>query len=448
MFSFSDFFNYLTSSDSDGFALKSLLSLPESHIYHFTASGDILELSFTDARFREYVLSGFSLVRRGNSIHWFIVAGELLSEEQWRLRSLDSMSIDLENVSASKRAFLSKLVEDRGGTSGTPLLLEGTETAVKTILAGEIDARTGRHVGRSIFVESENAYSVFCDDPEVLCTVSNSVDKNKLMDDLIERLEEAAALFSIVEGLLQLPTYFGSRVTIGRDIVGSKSVPRGLKGRGGQGINSKFSVVESVSVTVGSDAPTIRKITLPQYSIETEGHWRRLSYNESGKDREGNSILGKTWVNRSNPWRAMQGRDNIIYVKDSLAVAKERVFELYRKVEKLKVLNETGTEQGMGNLYVLRCTLMKEEVYKVGWTSGNVEDRAKELSSATGVPLAFVVVESWSHIKAEALETEVHAILSPYRLNTQREFFQLEFRAMKRIIEQTIERLKTAESHA
>jgi len=445
LFSSSDFFDYLTSSDSNNFELKSLLSLPEAEIFHFTASGDILELSFSDARFREYVLSGYSMVRRGNSIHWCVIAGELLSEEEWEIRPSDAKMIDIKDISASKRAFLKKCIEEQENTTGAPMLLEGTERAIRTVLSGEIDAATGRHIGRSIFVESENSYEVYCDDPEILVEIPDSPKKINTIEKAMNRLGEAGALWNIAEGLLQLPAYFESRVTIAKDIAGSGSIPRGLKGKGGRGIKANYQVVESVSVTEDGKAPIVRRIELPQYSTETEGHWRRLKYGESGKDRIGNPIIGKTWVNKSSPWRANEDRQSIVFVKDSLAVAKARVDELYQNAEKIDEVDEKEADGALGELYILRCTLMQEEVYKVGWTSGAAKDRAKQLSSATGVPLAFVVVESWSHADAEVLETEVHAILSPYRLNTQREFFQLEFKALRRLIETTIDRLKSAE---
>jgi hypothetical protein len=93
-----------------------------------------------------------------------------------------------------------------------------------------------------------------------------------------------------------------------------------------------------------------------------------------------------------------------------------------------------------GILYVLRCTIMKEEVYKVGWTSGSAEARAEQISSATGVPTSFVVVDAWEHQDAEALEKNVHMMLDPYRLNDRREFFQANYHTIKKIIEAEIQR--------
>ncbi len=61
---------------------------------------------------------------------------------------------------------------------------------------------------------------------------------------------------------------------------------------------------------------------------------------------------------------------------------------------------------------------MDAEHYKVGWTTGTAEERAEQLSSATGVTLSFVVVEQWQNAQADVLEKRVHAMLAPYRVKT------------------------------
>lgn len=85
---------------------------------------------------------------------------------------------------------------------------------------------------------------------------------------------------------------------------------------------------------------------------------------------------------------------------------------------------------------------MKDEVYKVGWTSGTAEERARVLSAATGVPSSFVVVDSWPHENAEALEKNVHAILDPYRISERREFFQADYTKISELIETEIRRIQ------
>ena len=93
-----------------------------------------------------------------------------------------------------------------------------------------------------------------------------------------------------------------------------------------------------------------------------------------------------------------------------------------------------------GVLYVLRCMAMKEEIYKVGWTSGSAQERADQLSAVTGIPISFVVVSSWQHKDAEKLGKDTHAMLAPYRIAPNREFFQVSYDVLSKIISDVIER--------
>jgi hypothetical protein len=77
-----------------------------------------------------------------------------------------------------------------------------------------------------------------------------------------------------------------------------------------------------------------------------------------------------------------------------------------------------------GILYVLTNPFIPGLV-KIGCTTGKVEDRIKELSAATGVPVAF-----YCHFAAEVnematKERTLHQLFSDKRVNPKREFFQV-----------------------
>jgi hypothetical protein len=63
---------------------------------------------------------------------------------------------------------------------------------------------------------------------------------------------------------------------------------------------------------------------------------------------------------------------------------------------------------------------------KIGSTTKAPEDRAKVLSKGTGVPQEFEVIWVYTCFKAEKIEREVHKKLRKYRINNQREFFQID----------------------
>ena len=79
-------------------------------------------------------------------------------------------------------------------------------------------------------------------------------------------------------------------------------------------------------------------------------------------------------------------------------------------------------------------------ILKIGYTSTPPEKRAKQISSATGVVLPYKVEYAFHCWNGEKLEGEVHKYLDSYRVNNQREFFQVGFDQVKSIIEEIGER--------
>ncbi|MBI0277114.1 GIY-YIG nuclease family protein [Hafnia alvei] len=76
-----------------------------------------------------------------------------------------------------------------------------------------------------------------------------------------------------------------------------------------------------------------------------------------------------------------------------------------------------------GWVYILSNECMPG-IYKIGMTNNHPSVRAKELSSATGVPVPFKVEAMFHCDNAAYSETEIHASLSDCRINESREFFQ------------------------
>ena len=79
-------------------------------------------------------------------------------------------------------------------------------------------------------------------------------------------------------------------------------------------------------------------------------------------------------------------------------------------------------------------------IFKIGYTSATPEERAQPISSATAVVLPYKVEYAFHCWNGEKLEHEIHKYLDSYRVNNQREFFQVEFDQAKSIIERIGER--------
>ncbi|MEM8184028.1 GIY-YIG nuclease family protein [Morganella morganii subsp. sibonii] len=76
-----------------------------------------------------------------------------------------------------------------------------------------------------------------------------------------------------------------------------------------------------------------------------------------------------------------------------------------------------------GWVYVLSNEFMPG-IYKVGMTTTSPEIRAKELSSATGVPAKFKIEESYYSNDPLGDERLIHQYLADCRVNESREFFK------------------------
>tara|TARA_R110000803_G_scaffold22161_1_gene55252 strand:+ start:439 stop:906 length:468 start_codon:yes stop_codon:yes gene_type:complete len=74
--------------------------------------------------------------------------------------------------------------------------------------------------------------------------------------------------------------------------------------------------------------------------------------------------------------------------------------------------------------------------YKIGYTKKNPEERAKQISNATGVIVPMKVEWAFHCYNGYGLEQEVHNKLDEYRINSQREFFQLSLEEAKSTIKE------------
>lgn len=89
-------------------------------------------------------------------------------------------------------------------------------------------------------------------------------------------------------------------------------------------------------------------------------------------------------------------------------------------VEHMELPERFRTE---GWIYVLSNEYMPG-IYKVGMTTVSPENRAKELSSATGVPDKFKIEAAFFSDNPSSDEYDIHECLKEYRINESREFFK------------------------
>ena len=97
--------------------------------------------------------------------------------------------------------------------------------------------------------------------------------------------------------------------------------------------------------------------------------------------------------------------------------------------------NSTVNIQGNYNsiVYILSSP-SQPNLVKIGFTDRNAEDRAKEISRATGVALPFKVQWVFHCYNGKELEGRVHRHLKEYRVNKDREFFNISVKEAIKVI--------------
>jgi len=121
--------------------------------------------------------------------------------------------------------------------------------------------------------------------------------------------------------------------------------------------------------------------------------------------------------------------------------------ELGREIEKYteekerlaaRIRERTSQLQRIGSIYILINPSLQKDYLKIGKTSRIAEERAHELSSATGVPTPFHVAYEARVSDCDRAERAIHKSLENYRVVGQREFFQLPLKVAIEIVSEVI----------
>ena len=88
--------------------------------------------------------------------------------------------------------------------------------------------------------------------------------------------------------------------------------------------------------------------------------------------------------------------------------------------------SDGDNSEAVGKIYIL-STRESKDILKIGYTNRTVEERVREINSATGVLIPYGVRAMWIVKSAKEVETELHNLLAPFRVRQDREFFQMDY---------------------
>lgn len=393
--------------------------MEEGIIYSYDIVGDTGE--YTISTEGSYLaIAGISLVRHENELSVILLAGE-----KPPYPTDDAITaISLPEGVGSSKGHESVLpdqelsIEDR--------YMEGMLGFSKVILLTRLDLNNSKHDVRYINLDVGGSYNVYTDDIEVLVSSGNERKPQKaLIEYSLNGLKRYNQLFSALTSLIYLPVMF---VAERARVVDSKFVTE-------LGISTQNFHIRKAAKEFGRKALTIhrtvrcltsantnnlvlsgrRVIDSPDFKYESTGYWKPIGPNEIGEDKQGNSIVGKTWVERVESYSVQNAESFVI-----------------RNSPRMHLGNDPGV------IYIMRSSAHSNDVYKVGLTRRSTQERAAELGSSTGVPLPFEVLASWDVADCGAVEKRVHSQLKPFRISKRREFFLASLSTIVASVEQAI----------
>ena len=370
--------------------------LPEGIIYsyHMVAPLEDFKIVTLDS---ELAISGACFVRHEGELTAMLVLGEYPpyptdSDAAAHLAGIDELEIPpgKENIHPDKHYKISnRYLDEMPGFS-------------KVIAMARFDLASHQYCVRDVHLDIGPSFLIVTDDPTGIRSV-------KVVEEMRKQLERYNPVFSALAAMMYLPAFFISeqpRVIESKFATqlqlrrGAKDVRKAAKHLGPElPFFRKIRCFAKDSIDVNSARYTV---TPPPLAFATSGFFKPLPSGLIGRDKDGNPVVGRTWVERTDTWTA-ESLDTFLVHRDEL--------------------NARGPDPG--TIYVMRSGYHSTDVYKIGLTRRAPTERAGDLSSATGVPSAFEVLATWRTGDVAAVEREVHKKLRRYRVNNRREFFCL-----------------------
>lgn len=411
-----DYFDWYTIEQKIPEDPKILLDvMKEGQIYSFDLAGDTGEYTISTAG-SNLAIAGVSLIRHRTELSVILLAGENPpnpkdSELPNHFKEYSPVK-GRENISPAPDLS----IEDR--------YLEGMPGFSKVIVLARFDLQTQKYDVKSVNIDIGFSFIVHTDDNESVKTLPE-IDKNNILGKSTNQISRYGQLFSALSSLIYLPVIF---IAEHHRVVESKFVTdlyinkqkHHIKKATKEFKNDTYCLHRVVKCLSSPDtANLIRKekqvIDPPDFSFESSGFWKPLEPNTIGTDKDGNPIVGKTWVER--------------YESYSTCSPESFIIQNVRHIPK-------GDDPGV--VYIIRSASHGNDIYKVGLTRRSAEKRAQEISSSTGVPLPFGVLATWEVGDCGKIEKETHILLKQYRVNKKREFFRASLSTIIAAIEQTI----------
>jgi hypothetical protein len=462
LINFTDFLDYITSPDSPPLDIGVSSNLTQNHIVNVNSLDVPGEFLLETDNGHGFSILGASYIRRGDEISMLMVIGEQMPETE--IEKLRQTATE-PSLIASNKPDLSPADDSKAGI----VFIDEEKRLVRDIALCRFNIKEKRLDARCILQDMGSKYILTMDVPEVFqCTA----DRDTKIETMTKKLDKVGVVWELAKILLLLPAYLDARVTFKR--TEQRRTKFGLHVQ--NSLKYKRSVADALPESkvvfrrisaIRIETPrslqylTGRSFTPPKFQVQVAGFWRIFSDSTKlGHDEHGNPIVGKTWVQghfRHKDKPEAPG-SKVVYIKSSLSVALRKV-EQYRATiayseQAAKPIEKQATRTPSGEtdlptipkceefagayLYVMRCPAHGRDIYKVGYTDRDPEQRARELSNKTGTPTPFLVVQAWAVSNGRLAERAAHQALDRCRVDSNREFFQAMYSTLRQVLEAAI----------
>nr|WP_319571258.1 GIY-YIG nuclease family protein [uncultured Draconibacterium sp.] len=399
LFSLFDFFDFVTSKNCSNSLDYFIENTEDELIYTYNIINNVKELTFSTSDSKEYAIGGVSFVKREGEVIMLLVAGELGDVKEFSKQIPDYDQGD------KTKSYL-KPADDREKEA---VKLFDQDDIWKVNIYVRIDLENKTIDSRYIQKDTGVAYSTITDDYGMLM---RSISDEKALEQVIKRqAEEIATYESIFEAAyscLYLPEYFDyydEHVLPEEHPTNlyDKTLRKPLSNKVPKFHPKYFFKTKDVWVLDRNIDPVSGKTKLSktELKIEKDGYWKPLEHGKIGTDKNGKEIHGRTWVEKTLSWQelSVSGNDVEITIPENVSI-------------------------NNGYIYLLRNPAHELDLFKIGLTTKQVEERAKQLSG-TPSPDKFVIINRWFVKDCVLAEKLIHEKLAPYRLNPRREFFKI-----------------------
>lgn len=457
LISYADFLDYITTPGAPPLDIGATAALPPNLIVNVNSLDEPGELMLEADNGHAFSISGASYIRRGDEVVMLIVAGEKLPPDD--LKELAEAA--KETITPPKHKSDLDLSDK---TRRQIVFIDDAKELVRVIALCRFNLKEQLITARLLLRDLGNGYAALTDIAGVLSPLFNADEKAVAQEKAAEQgreLDEVSVIWDAAKMLLLLPAYLNARITLKRTEQRTTALAiqakNSLKRR--MGLDKAlpeakilFRKISAIRVETPATTQHLagRHYTPPMFQVPVEGYWRYYEdVTTQGHDEKGESVLGKTWVKSHIRHRekAEGPGPKVVYIKASLSLARRKLAQ-YRTgfppptpptpPVSSQVANESAEALRGAFVYVFRCPAHGSDIFKVGYTDRDPEQRARELSKKTATPTPFLVVQAWAVSEGKPAEAAAHQALDAYRLDAKREFFCGTYALIRQALEEAI----------